>query len=61
MNNKKNPVRTLEQLIKFPTYQVTPDKVAEGMKDCSSYLSSHLEQLGFSVRIDELFNIINAS
>ena len=57
MNNKKNPVRTLEQLIKFPTYQVTPDKVAEGMKDCSSYLSSHLEQLGFSVRIDELFNI----
>jgi acetylornithine deacetylase/succinyl-diaminopimelate desuccinylase-like protein len=57
VNNEMNPVRILERLIKFPTYQVTPDKVAEGMKNCSSYLSSHLEQLGFSVRIDELFNI----
>ena len=57
MKNEINPVRTLERLIKFPTYQVTPDKVAEAMKDCSSYLSSHLDQLGFSVGIDELFNI----
>jgi len=57
VKNEINPVRTLERLIKFPTYQVTPDKVAEAMKDCSSYLSSHLDQLGFSVGIDELFNI----
>ncbi len=57
MNNEMNPVRILERLIKFPTYQVTLDKVAEGMKSCSSYLSSHLERLGFSVRVDELFNI----
>ena len=52
-----NPVRILERLIKFPTYQVTPNKVAEGMKGCASYLSSRLEQLGFSIKIDELFNI----
>ena len=57
MKNEINPVRTLERLIKFPTYQVTPDKVADGMKDCSSYLSSQLDQLGFSVEIDELFNV----
>ncbi len=57
MKSEIAPVRILEQLIKFPTYQVTPDKVAEGMKECSSYLSSHLERLGFSVNIDELFNI----
>jgi acetylornithine deacetylase/succinyl-diaminopimelate desuccinylase-like protein len=57
MKNKINPVRTLERLIKFPTYQFTPDKVADGMKDCSSYLSSQLEQLGFSVEVDELFNV----
>jgi succinyl-diaminopimelate desuccinylase len=57
VKNEINPVRTLERLIKFPTYQVTPDKIAEGMKDCSSYLSSHLDKLGFSVGIDELFNV----
>ncbi|MFQ5759085.1 MAG: M20 family metallopeptidase, partial [Candidatus Bathyarchaeia archaeon] len=57
MNTVTNPVKILERLIEFPTYQVAPDKVAEGMKDCASYLSSHLEQLGFSTKIDELFNI----
>jgi len=57
MNNETDPVRILERLIEFPTYQVAPDKVAEGMKECASYLRSHLEQLGFSVKIDELFNI----
>ncbi|MDH5793721.1 MAG: M20/M25/M40 family metallo-hydrolase, partial [Candidatus Bathyarchaeota archaeon] len=57
MKNEIDPVRILEQLIEFPTYQVTPDKVAEGMRDCLSYLSSQLNQLGFSVRIDELCNI----
>ena len=57
MKNEIDPVRILEQLIEFPTYQVTPDKVAEGMRDCSSYLSSQLNQLGFSVRVDELCNI----
>lgn len=57
MDYKMNPVRILEQLIKFPTYQVAPDEVAEGMKECASYLTAHLEQLGFNVKIDELFNI----
>lgn len=52
-----NPVEILKQLIKFPTYQVTPDKVEEGMKDCASFLSEHLERLGFSVHVDELFNV----
>jgi hypothetical protein len=28
-----NPIETLKELIKFPTYQVTLDKVEEGMKD----------------------------
>ncbi len=57
MNNSVNPVRVLEKLIAFPTYQVTPDKIAEGMKGCSSYLSTCLEQLGFSVKTDELCNV----
>ena len=52
-----NPVEILKQLIMFPTYQVSLDKVEEGMKDCASFLSANLESLGFSVRIDELFNV----
>jgi len=52
-----NPVEILEQLVKFPTYQVTPDKVEDGMKDCASFLSDCLERLGFSVKVDELFNV----
>jgi len=52
-----NPVEILKRLIEFPTYQITPDKVEDGMKDCASFLSGHLEQLGFNVKVDELFNI----
>lgn len=52
-----NPVEILKQLIKFPTYQVTSDKVEEGMKDCASFLSDHLVRLGFNVSVDELFNV----
>lgn len=52
-----NPVEILKHLIEFPTYQVSPDKVEEGMKNCASFLSANLENLGFSVRIDELFNV----
>jgi acetylornithine deacetylase/succinyl-diaminopimelate desuccinylase-like protein len=57
MDEVTNPVAILEQLVKFPTYQVTADEVADGMKACSAFLSSFLEQLGFNVRIDELFNV----
>ena len=57
MNNDVSPVGILEELIRFPTYQVATDKIAQGMKDCSSYLSAHLEHLGFSVKVDELFNV----
>ena len=52
-----NPVEILEQLVKFPTYQVTPDKVEDGMKDCASFLSDYLKRLGFRVKVDELFNV----
>ena len=52
-----NPVEILKCLIEFPTYQVSPDKVEEGMKNCASFLRANLENLGFSVRIDELFNV----
>lgn len=55
--NNMNPVEILKQLIEFPTYQVTPDKVEDGMKDCASFLLGHLERLGFRVKVDELFNI----
>jgi len=43
--------------VKFPTYQVSLDKVEDGMKDCASFLSDHLERLGFKVKVDELFNV----
>jgi len=52
-----NPVEILEQLVRFPTYQVALDKVEDGMKDCASFLSDHLERLGFKVKVDELFNV----
>ncbi|MCW3981921.1 MAG: M20/M25/M40 family metallo-hydrolase [Candidatus Bathyarchaeota archaeon] len=52
-----NPLRILETLIEFPTYQEKPDEIAKGMKDCSSFLSGCLENLGFSVSVDELFNV----
>jgi acetylornithine deacetylase/succinyl-diaminopimelate desuccinylase-like protein len=52
-----NPVEILKQLISFPTYQVTTDKVEDGMKDCALFLSDYLEKLGFRVKADELFNV----
>ncbi len=52
-----NALEILKQLIRFPTFQVTPEKVAPGMKDCAAFLSNHLESLGFNVKIDELFNV----
>jgi len=50
-------VEILKHLIRFPTYQISPDKVEEGMKNCASFLSANLRNLGFSVKIDELFNV----
>ncbi|MCW3981102.1 MAG: M20/M25/M40 family metallo-hydrolase [Candidatus Bathyarchaeota archaeon] len=50
-------IELLKQLIRFPTFQVTPEKVAPGMKDCALFLSNYLESLGFDVKIDELFNV----
>ncbi len=50
-------LEVLKQLIKFPTYQVSVDKVAEGMKECTSFLSDSLKALGFSVKVDDLFNV----
>ena len=52
-----NAVEVLKQLIRFPSYQVSVDKVADGMKDCASFLSQSLEALGFKVEVDELFNV----
>ena len=52
-----DPTSILERLIEFPTYQVTADKVAPGMKACATYLSECLEQSGFQVDIDELYNV----
>jgi acetylornithine deacetylase/succinyl-diaminopimelate desuccinylase-like protein len=52
-----DPISILERLIEFPTYQVTPGKVAPGMKTCAAYLSERLEQSGFQVDIDELYNV----
>ncbi len=50
-------LETLRQLVKFPTFQSTPNKVEAGMKDCANFLSTHLEKLGFNVVVDELFNV----
>ncbi len=52
-----NPLGILEKLIEFPTYQESPDEIATGMKDCSSFLSRCLEELGFTVSVDELCNV----
>jgi succinyl-diaminopimelate desuccinylase len=51
------PVEVLKRLIGFPTFQISADRVEEGMKDCARYLSDQLERLGFKVRVDELFNV----
>jgi len=51
------PVEILKQLIKFPTYQMSLDKVEDGMKDCARFLSDELEGLGFRVKVDDLCNV----
>lgn len=50
-------VDVLKRLVGFPSYQVTSDRVEEGMKECASFLSQSLEALGFKVEVDELFNV----
>ncbi|MFX0097018.1 MAG: M20 family metallopeptidase [Candidatus Hodarchaeota archaeon] len=54
---KSDPVQILKELVSFPTFQVEPDKIAEGMKECSGFLSRHLERLGFKVEVDELYSV----
>jgi acetylornithine deacetylase/succinyl-diaminopimelate desuccinylase-like protein len=51
------PVEILKKLIGFPTFQTSPDRVEEGMKECARYLSDQLVALGFKVRVDDLFNV----
>lgn len=53
----KDPVEILKKLIEFPTFQEEPDKIPEGMKDCSHFLAEHLLTLGFEVNIDQLRNV----
>jgi len=57
LRRNMKPVEILKQLIEFPTYQITPDKVEKGMQDCARYLSEQLEALDFQVRLDALFNV----
>jgi acetylornithine deacetylase/succinyl-diaminopimelate desuccinylase-like protein len=52
-----DPLTILQRLIEFPTYQKQPDRIAQGMKDCAAFLSSSLEELGFSVSVDQLYNV----
>jgi len=52
-----NAVEVLKQLIKFPSYQVSADRVADGMKECASFLSDSLKALGFSVSVDDFFTV----
>jgi succinyl-diaminopimelate desuccinylase len=52
-----DPVGILKRLIKFSTFQVSKDKVEDGMKDCAAFLSDHLAGLGFNVKVDELCNV----
>jgi len=52
-----NVVDVLKRLVAFPSYQVSSDKVEEGMKECASFLSQSLEASGFKVEVDELFNV----
>jgi acetylornithine deacetylase/succinyl-diaminopimelate desuccinylase-like protein len=47
----------LKQLIRFPSYQVSADKVANGMKECASFLSQSLKGLGYKVEVDDLLNV----
>ncbi len=50
-------IDALKQLVEFPSYQVSFDRVEEGMKECASFLSQSLEASGFEVEIDELLNV----
>jgi len=52
-----NAVDVLKRLIEFHTFQVSADKVENGMKECASFLSQSLEASGFKVEVDELFNV----
>ena len=54
-----DPVEILKQLTKFPTYQPQekPDKIPEGMIECSRFLKDRLEELGFDVDVDDLYNV----
>ncbi len=54
---KTDPSRILEELVRFPTFQVESNKIAEGMKECSGFLSRHLENLDFKVTVDELYSV----
>ncbi|MFX0069293.1 MAG: M20 family metallopeptidase [Candidatus Hodarchaeota archaeon] len=54
---KNDPVKILKELVRFPTFQVEPDKIAEGMKECSGFLEKHLESLGFEVAVDALYSV----
>ncbi|MFX1598906.1 MAG: M20/M25/M40 family metallo-hydrolase, partial [Promethearchaeota archaeon] len=54
---KIDPVQILKELVRLPTFQVESDKIAEGMKECSGFLSKHLEDLGFKVAVDELYSV----
>jgi len=50
-------VDVLKRLVEFPSYQITLDRVEDGMKECASFLSDSLEASGFKVEVDELFNV----
>jgi acetylornithine deacetylase/succinyl-diaminopimelate desuccinylase-like protein len=52
-----NAVDVLKRLVEFHSYQVSVDKVEDGMKECASFLSQSLEASGFKVEVDELFNV----
>ena len=54
-----DPVDILKHLIEFPTYQVSQDKVEEGMKNCSSFLSENLEKFGFKTFTWQAITITN--
>ncbi|MFX1486477.1 MAG: M20 family metallopeptidase [Promethearchaeota archaeon] len=54
---KTDPLHILKDLVVFPSFQVESDKIAEGMKECSEFLSKHLENLGFKVAVDELYSV----
>jgi acetylornithine deacetylase/succinyl-diaminopimelate desuccinylase-like protein len=53
----RDPVQILKQLVRFPTYQVTLDKVEKGMEECAAFLSEALSERGFEVKVDEVCNV----